>query len=74
MTTYRYPELSHPAARSLTCRKCNKRFRRQHTFTATVNPFNKNPDGTVRTPQEIRAVLRAQADEWSPDNLCTNCA
>jgi hypothetical protein len=73
VTVYRYDEISVPAVRNLKCAKCTKRFRRQHTFTATVNPFNKNPDGTVRTPREIRAVLSKQASEWSPRNVCTGC-
>ena len=33
-------------------------------FCQTVNPFNKNADGTVKTPEQIRAEIIAQRDAW----------
>lgn len=39
---------------------------RQQTkkFSMTLNPFNKNPDGTVRTRKDIYAALVVQRDAW----------
>ena len=40
--------------------------KRQKTaqFMKTVNPWNRNDDGSVRTREEIRALVRAEADAW----------
>lgn len=40
--------------------------RRQITrvFEQTVNPWNKNPDGTVKSRDQVRASVRAEADAW----------
>lgn len=48
------------------CMKCadGKWRTRRKTFTNTVNPYNKNGDGTVRTMHEIYVSLNAEADEW----------
>jgi len=59
-----YDEFSQLAVRKGVCEACGKRGRRQHTFTMTENPWNKNSDGSVRTRREIYAALREKADEW----------
>lgn len=56
------------------CPVCGKRVRRASTFENTINPFNRNPDGTVRTPQEVRANVERIADEWVPDFTHETCA
>ena len=33
----------------------------------TVNPWNKNPDGTVRTRREISRALGEQARAWEAE-------
>lgn len=73
MTTYRFPEITVQVTRNLKCRTCSKRYRRSHTFSQTVNPFNKNAAGEAKTEQEIRAELTARAADWSPRDLCTAC-
>lgn len=30
----------------------------------TINPFNKNPDGSVRTKDEIISSLKKERDAW----------
>jgi hypothetical protein len=62
--TITFEEVSQLAVRKGVCRFCGKRGRRQRTFTMTVNPWNKNPDGSVRTRQEVVAANRILADEW----------
>jgi hypothetical protein len=52
------------ATKNLPCPICGKKMRRSKTFEATVNPFNRNEDGSVRTPTEVYARLRAEADSW----------
>lgn len=40
--------------------------KRQETrkFWQTVNPFNCNEDGSVKTREQIYAELNAERDEW----------
>jgi hypothetical protein len=40
--------------------------RRQETkkFYQTINPFNKNPDGSVKTRREIEDELVLRRNEW----------
>ena len=34
------------------------------TFTQTISPFNKNPDGTQKTGLQILTELRKERDVW----------
>jgi hypothetical protein len=35
------------------CSICSKPMKRQTTFYQTLNPFNKNKNGSIKTRQEI---------------------
>lgn len=72
MPTYVYQRVKRQAQRRLTCLSCGKRRARQTTFEMTISPFNKNPDGTVRTPGEVYAAVDALAEAWDP-TLCATC-
>lgn len=41
-----------------------KRARRRRTFEGTINPWNVNGDGTVKSRREVFLDLQAQAAEW----------
>lgn len=60
-----FEEFTQQAARSGVCPACGKRGKRSRTFTMTQSPWNKNPDGSVRSVSEIRRALRDQARTWS---------
>ena len=62
--TTRYEPIKLYADKSLPCPVCGKKAKRQRTFEMTLNPFNKNPDGTVRDRKDIWQALKAQADIW----------
>ena len=64
MPTYRFREIKHQANKNLPCPGCGKKLRRQRTFIQTLNPFNKNSDGQVKTELEIVRELVAKAGEW----------
>lgn len=64
MPTYRFREIKHQASKNLPCPGCGKRLRRQRTFIQTLNPFNKNAEGRVKTELEIVRELNATASEW----------
>lgn len=54
---------------------CGKRRRRRKKFWGTLNPWNKNPDGTIRTWGDIQAGLRQQIEAWEAEPIvCKNCA
>jgi hypothetical protein len=68
MPTYRFDEVVYAVTKKVPCRACGKTLTRSTTLSQTVNPFNKNPDGTVKTEEQIWTELRAQAEAWSPSN------
>lgn len=61
--------------RNLQCeRGCGRKTTRQKTFESTINPFNKNADGTVKNEREVRAQSQAKADAWRPEPYtCKAC-
>lgn len=72
ITTTNFEEVSIRAEKSGKCIICGKRRKRVRKFWQTLNPFNKNPDGTVKQPFEIRKEIAAQAAVWTkePINCC----
>lgn len=67
MPTYRFTEYPLTARKSVPCTVCGKKVRRQRTFSQTLNPFNKNEDGSVKTVPDIYRELRVQADAWKTE-------
>jgi len=65
--TYRFREIKHQASKNLPCPGCGKKLRRQRTFSQTLNPFNKNADGQVKTELEIVRELNTTAAEWETE-------
>lgn len=65
--TMRYQALTAQATRRGRCPGCNKPVSRTRTFEMTVSPFNKDPDGTVRTPGEVLNAVSAEAAAWQPE-------
>lgn len=41
-----------------------KRRQKTRWFCQTVNPFNKNPDGTVKTRTDIFRELQQKRHDW----------
>ena len=41
-----------------------KKRKRQKTFEQTINPFNKNPDGSVKTRADIIKELNSECRKW----------
>ncbi len=73
MSRYAYQEISARSSRSGKCPVCNKRVTRSRTFTQTHNPWNTNPDGTVKTSREVWLAVAALADTWEPDFHHESC-
>ncbi len=80
ITTYRFEELKLSATRRW---KDENGKRRQETkqFSQTLNPYNKNKDGMVKSRSEIWAELHAARTAWlesfevkndTPDNAAAS--
>lgn len=50
------------------CGKCGKKCTRTKEFMQTINPFNTNADGTVKTRSEIMVELQAAAKAYRDRN------
>lgn len=70
-----FPRVKVLATRNMYCeRGCGRKTTRQRTFECTINPFNTNPDGTVKTEIQVRAQAQEKADAWRPEPYtCKKC-
>ena len=57
-----------------TCPVCGKRVARSRTFEKTVNPFNRNADGSIKTSAEVYDAVKAEGEAWQPDFTHEACA
>lgn len=55
------------------CPACNKKVSRSRTFEKTIDPFNKNKDGSVKTYAQVLMDVKAEALKWVPDFTHENC-
>lgn len=58
------------------CTKCGAKCQVTKRFFQTLNPFNKNAAGLVKTTSEIRVEETAKANAWQAREplICRNCA
>jgi len=71
----RFEEVKWRADKSLKCAGgCGKRLKRSITFSQTINPFNKLPDGTVKDRPDIYKELKQEAEAWKTEPVtCDRC-
>lgn len=60
----RFEVVKRSTRKSGKCVKCGKRCTRSRTEEGTINPFNRNPDGSIRSREEIGRDLDAKLSEW----------
>jgi hypothetical protein len=65
--TIRFQALTRQATRTGKCTVCGKAATRSTTFQQTLNPFNKNTDGTIKSARAIYRELEAEATAWSAE-------
>lgn len=61
MPTYHFTGPSTRREYSGKCPTCGKRAKRSKSFENTVNPFNRNEDGTVKTWEQVAVDVQAMA-------------
>lgn len=62
--TTRFEVVKQRATKNLPCPVCGKKARRERTFEGTINPYNRNASGQVKTRPEVQADLQALARVW----------
>lgn len=59
------------------CKACGKKRTRTITETMTMNPFNKNPDGTVRSGRDISLAIAEKIGKMETslkkNFMCATC-
>lgn len=71
--TTTFDKIKHVEKRNGVCPVCGKRSQRSKTFEETVNPYNRNEDGTIKTPMQVLASVRAKGEAWEPNLTHWNC-
>ncbi len=61
--SHRFQEVTRQRRVTVKCIGCNKDRVRTVTVTHTINPFNKNELGHVRSPQEVANQVREELAE-----------
>jgi hypothetical protein len=59
-----YEKVNYRVYKNGKCSVCGKNAARQEILYQTINPFNKNPDGTIKDRYDIYKELKIKADEW----------
>jgi len=73
-TTTTYPKVKHTERRTVPCAGgCGRKLKRSFTWSHTINPWNRNGDGTVKTYGQIKAELAAVGAKWAPEPTCVHC-
>lgn len=78
MTTYTFQSYPASVKETFDCPSCGKKnCTRTFRVECTVNPFNKNEDGTVKTPREVMRQSSQRALEaketFLRKPLCASC-
>ncbi len=71
--TTTFDKIKHVEKRNGKCPVCGKRVQRSQTFEETVNPYNRNEDGTVKTAHEVRQSVRRKWQAWEPNFTHWDC-
>lgn len=62
LTHWEFEVVKLPAAVALTVN--GKKTTRKKTFSQTINPFNQDDNGKVKTRSDIMRELKAEAEAW----------
>lgn len=64
MAHVNFQEVSITAEKQGKCSCCNKSCKVKKKFYQTLNPFNRNADGAVKSTQEIISEISAERESW----------
>lgn len=73
MTTVNFEVVSRSVSKNGKC-YCGKRRVRSTTIENTINPFNKNKNGEIKSYEEVEADVQREAKEWCNEPItCDKC-
>ena len=73
MTLINFEEVKINVKKSGKC-LCGKYRQRSRSFYQTINPFNKNQEGKIKTREEILVEIKKRAIEWKKEPImCSKC-
>lgn len=73
MPAFNFEEVRITRRKTGKCVHCKRRVTRSQTFTNTVNPFNKTPEGEVKTREQVRSDVCTEANRWSDAPMSCGC-
>jgi hypothetical protein len=74
MTIYRFEAVTLTGQKTVKCDNCGKWLRRQRTFQQTLNPYNKNAQGELKSRREMNAELNKAIAAWRMEpETCQGC-
>lgn len=68
-TRLTFPEVKLTVKATAPCGKCGKQCTRTKVFSQTLNPFNTNEDGTVKTREQIMVELQPKAAQYRTQTI-----
>ena len=69
-----FEEVTRKRTASFVCNRCAKSRKRVLSVTHTVNPYNLNPDGSVRTRGEVALCVHTELDALMVKTyVCATC-
>lgn len=74
--TTTFQEVNLYGTKSVKCAgNCGRTLKRQRKFWQTLNPWNKNAAGELKTVADIRTELQLELDRWQQEpEVCKHCA
>ena len=64
MNTINFRVLKLKASKVFICGNCGKKVKKQITIEESLNPYNKNKNGTIKSMSDINESLEEMASMW----------
>ncbi len=65
-----YDEVSLTGSKYGKCAVCGKQATKQKKFYQTLNPYNQNSDGSLKSREDIYRELRVTIKTWRKEPVC----
>lgn len=71
----RFDEIAIKQKKTGPCIRCKKKTTKTKKFSQTINPFNKDASGCIKTAQQIIVEIDAEAAKWMKSSklICGKC-
>lgn len=69
MTWIRFPQVTMRGIKRGKCSRCGKTHERRRIFEMTINPYNTNAAGEMKSEHEVRDDLRLVVEKWKREPI-----